>query len=412
MTSVLGEPAQQVVGARAPRGRGPPVLRQGRDVRDQPDRAVGRVPGPGISAVTSPTARRATSPSTSATTTRTPAAPTRSANQSWAARRHAPGRRAGRGRCPSPRTSARAARPSAAASADAGCRGRTDDGIPARASTRRGVGHRRGPSSRRRRVSARPSGESGRSHHDSTHQVAPASRPLLHRRADHAERAVAVALDDDVVALHRQPGVGAQRADAVDDLAQGLGGEVRVRGPRGLPPATAGKTPCHRAARSSERCRVPARHEHADAPHRRVRALHGRGRDELGDRPRAEVLTRCTRTAARPSARRRSRAPRRASRRARPGPRRPRRPASCRAGRPRPTPSVTRPSRQPVDRGDPRGEVPRPVARGRGEQGAQPDPLGDHRGGAQGDPGVLAPHGLPGEDLVPPGAPRRRRRAR
>jgi hypothetical protein len=37
------------------------------------------------------------------------------------------------------------------------------------------VAHLGGPSSRRRRISARPSGESGRSHHDSTHQVAPAS---------------------------------------------------------------------------------------------------------------------------------------------------------------------------------------------------------------------------------------------
>jgi transcription termination factor Rho len=37
------------------------------------------------------------------------------------------------------------------------------------------VGYRGGPSSSRRRSSARPSGELGRSHHDSTHHVAPAS---------------------------------------------------------------------------------------------------------------------------------------------------------------------------------------------------------------------------------------------
>ncbi len=61
------------------------------------------------------------------------------------------------------------------------------------------------------------------------------------------------------------------------------------------------------------------------------------------------------------------------------------------------------PAREPVDAADPGGQVPRPIAGGRREQRAEPDPLGPHCGRSQLGPGVLAPDGLPGEDRVPAG---------
>ena len=70
---------------------------------------------------------------------------------------------------------------------------------------------------------------------------------------------------------------------------------------------------------------------------------------------------------------------------------------------------------EPVD-GQHRGrQVPRTPPRGRGEQRAQPDPLGHHRGGAERHPRVQSPDRFPGEHAVP--APllaerRQRRRTR
>ena len=56
---------------------------------------------------------------------------------------------------------------------------------------------------------------------------------------------------------------------------------------------------------------------------------------------------------------------------------------------------------EPVDRAHHRGEVPRTVSRGRGQQGAEPDAGGLHRRGGQRHPGVLAVEALPGDDGVP-----------
>ena len=222
---------------------------------------------------------------------RTPGGPGRSANQSCAAPSPAGvGDRVG-GPCPSPRTSPPAARPARRRRPGSRPATTASGSMPGRhPSVALARGHRRGPSARRRRVSARPSGESGRSHHDSTHQVAPASAHCCTGGRSPAERAVAVALDDDVVALHAEAGVRAQRPDAVDDLAQRLGGEVRVRGPRGCRRRSAGKTPCQRAARSSERCRGRPGTSMPTHQTGGCGLLHRHRGDELGHRPGAEVL--------------------------------------------------------------------------------------------------------------------------
>ena len=117
--------------------------------------------GPGMSAVTSPTAHDTTTPSTSATTARTAGAPTRSANQPWAASRQAGSA--------STAVSVPIASNISALQLDQG------GGVAAPRLADDRLAHGCGPSSRRRRSSARPSEESGRSHHDSTHQVAPAA---------------------------------------------------------------------------------------------------------------------------------------------------------------------------------------------------------------------------------------------
>ena len=131
-----------------------------------------------------------------------------------------------------------------------------------------------------------------------------------------------------------------------------------------------------------------ARHEHPDAPHRRVGRLDGRRRDELGDGGRREVFPGIREGLPAHEAGVDGEHLVDACARARPGPRRPRRPASCRAarpGRPRGSPdrrTAGRPTR-PSTRGPTGG------ACGRGEERAEADPLGGHRGGPEGDPGVL-----------------------
>ncbi|GGM11017.1 hypothetical protein GCM10011594_33710 [Nakamurella endophytica] len=60
------------------------------------------------------------------------------------------------------------------------------------------------------------------------------------------------------------------------------------------------------------------------------------------------------------------------------------------------------PTGQVVQGGRAAGQVPRPDAGQRRQQRAEAYPLGPHRGGGEGDPGVRPPHRLPREDGVPP----------
>ena len=199
------------------------------------------------------------------------AAPTRSANQPWAACRQA-GSASRSGSVPIASnitarrsTSRDGIRGGGLPDHDAGCRGahgrraapapgRPPDAASVTAAAR---------AASRRRVSARPSGESGRSHHDSTHHVAPASRPRL-------RPAGAPSPNDRGCRPRRRrrspPSTARRRPASVPirstTSCSAVDGEAASAGSSRLPPATAGKTPCQRAARSSERCRGRPGDEH------------------------------------------------------------------------------------------------------------------------------------------------------
>ena len=240
---VVLEPAQQVVGAgrgqARPRGRRATVA----TFEISPTEPLTAL-GPGMSAVTSPTAPHTTCPLDLGHDDAHPVGPARSANQSCAARRHAGSAIAAEA---VPIASNMTARSSTSAAASAGVATRTT------ASSGR---HRRGPEREPATGLGAALGGVG--------QVPPrldppggaGVGPLLHRRAHRPRRRRGCRPRRPRRSRPSSAPASARSAPMRSTISRR---DSVVRCDPGfsrVPPAAAGKTPCQRAARSSERCRA------------------------------------------------------------------------------------------------------------------------------------------------------------